>query len=121
MNLTANTRQVAAVIILDLRGHIVLGEESAAFRELVCKLLVEGHRKILLNLAHVDYIDSTGLAHLVGAVVSVRKLNGEIKLLNLTKRFNDLLQITKLHTVLDSFDNEAPAVESFVHSLAARG
>jgi len=121
MNLTTSTRQVGAVIILDLRGHIVLGEESAAFRELVCNLLAEGHRKILLNLADVNYIDSTGLAHLVGAVVSVRKLNGEIKLLNLTKRFNDLLQITKLHTVLDSFDKEAPAVESFVHSLAASG
>jgi len=121
MNLTANTRHVGAVIILDLWGHIVLGEESAAFRELVCDLLAEGHIKILLNLADVDYIDSTGLAHLVGAVVSARKLNGEIKLLNLTERFNDLLQITKLYTVLDSFDNEAPAVESFVHSLAATG
>ena len=121
MNLTANTRQEGDVIILGLRGRIVRGEESAAFRERICDLLAEGHRKFLLNLADVNYIDSTGLAHLVGAVVSVRKLNGEIKLLNLTKRFNDLLQITKLHTVLDSFDNEAPAVESFVHSLAASG
>ena len=121
MNLTASTRQVGAVIILDLRGHIVLGEESAAFRELVCNLLAEGHRKILLNLADVNYIDSTGLAHLVGALVSVRKLNGEIKLLNLSNRSHDLLQITKLHTVLESFDNEATAVESFVHSVAASG
>ena len=84
-----------------------------------CDLLAEGHRKILLNLADVDYIDGTGLAHLVGALVSVRKLNGEIKLLDLSNRIRDLLQITKLHTILESFDNEATAVESFVHSVAA--
>ena len=84
-----------------------------------CDLLAEGHRKFLLNLADVNYIDSTGLAHLVGALVSVRKLNGEIKLLNLSNRFHDVLQITKLHTVVESFDNEATAVESFVHSVAA--
>ena len=121
MNLTANTRQDGHVIILDLRGRIVLGEESAAFRERICDLLADGHRKILLNFADVNYIDSTGLAHLAGALVSVRKLNGEIKLLNLSNRCHDLLQITKLHTVLDVFDNESTAVESFVHSVAASG
>ena len=78
MNLTANTRQNGDAIILGFRGRIVLGEESAAFRERICDLLAEEHRKILLNLADVDYIASTGLAHLVGALVSVRKLNGEI-------------------------------------------
>jgi anti-sigma B factor antagonist len=121
MNLTLNMRQEGDVIIFGLTGRIVLGEESAAFRERVCDLLAEEHRKTLLNLADVDYIDSTGLAHLVGALVSVRKLNGEIKLLDLSNRIRDLLQITKLHTVLESFDSEATAVESFVHSVAASG
>jgi anti-sigma B factor antagonist len=121
MNLTASTRRVADVTILDLRGNIVLGKESAAFRDLVCNLLAGGSRKILVNLAGIHYIDSTGLAHLVGAVVSVRKLHGEMKLLNLTKQSHALLQIAKLHTVLDSFDNETLAVDSFVHSVAAMG
>ena len=119
MNLTSNMRQDGDVIILGFTGRIILGEESAAFRERICDLLAEGHRKILLNLVDVNYIDSTGLAHLVGALVSVRKLNGEIKLLDLSNRIRDLLQITKLHTILESFDNEATAVESFVHSVAA--
>ena len=119
MNLTASTRQVGPVTILDLGGHIVLGEESAAFRELVCNLLAEGHRKILLNLADVDYIDSTGLGHLVSAVVSVRKMKGELKLLKLTNKVLDVLQITKLHTIIDILDDEAVAIESFGRALTA--
>jgi anti-sigma B factor antagonist len=119
MNLTASAREIDGVTILDLRGRIVLGEESAAFREVVCNLLADGCRKILLNLSEIGYVDSTGLGYLVSALVSARKLDGEIKLLNLTKQTHELLQTTKLHTVLDSFDNESVAVKSFVHSVAA--
>jgi anti-sigma B factor antagonist len=119
MNLTANTRQVGDVTILDLKGRIVLGEESAAFRQVVCNLLADGCRQILLNLSDVGCVDSSGLGYLVSALVSARKLDGEIKLLNLTKQCHELLQVTKLHTVLDSFDNESVAVKSFVHTVAA--
>jgi len=121
MNMTTSTRQVGGVTVVDIRGRIVLGEESAALRSLVGDLLNQGHKKILLNLGEVNYIDSSGLGHLVSAFTSVRKQDGELKLLNLTKKVHDVMQITKLYTVFDIMDDEAAAIKSFGQSSAATG
>jgi anti-sigma B factor antagonist len=106
---------------VDISGRIVLGEESAALRDLVCDLLSKGHKKILFNLADVNYIDSSGLGHLVSAFTSVRKQQGELKLLNLTNKVQDVMQITRLYTVFDIMDDEGVAVKSFDQSAAATG
>lgn len=121
MNMTMTTREVGGVLVVDIGGRIVLGEESAALRNLVHDLLSKGHRKILLNLQHVSYIDSSGLGHLVSAFTSVQKEKGELKLLNLTKHVHDVMQITKLYTIFDILDDEAAAVGSFTQSRAATG
>ena len=118
MNLTMNKRQMGDVTIVDMRGRIILGEESAALRNLVFDLLKDGHRKILFNLAEVDYIDSSGLGHLIGAFTSVKKKQGDLKLLNLKKNTHDLMQLTKLYTVFDIKDDEAAALKSFAQSSA---
>jgi len=113
MKMTASTRLVGGVTIVDLYGRIVLGEGSAGVRDLVRNLIKEGNKKILLNLRDVDYIDSYGLGELVSAFTSARSQGGELKLLNLTKRVRALLQITKLSTVFDITDDEAASVKSF--------
>ena len=118
MNMTTITRQVGDVTIVDISGRIVLGEESAALRNLVCDLLNKEQKKILFNLADVNYIDSSGLGHLVSAFTSVRKQGGELKLLKLTNKVQDLMQITRLYTVFDIMDDEAVAVKSFGQSAA---
>ncbi len=119
MNMTATTRQIGSVTIVDISGRIVLGEESAALRVLVCNLLDKGHRQILFNLGDVNYIDSAGLGALVGAFTSVRKQKGELKLLNLTNKVHDVMQITKLYTVFDIMNDETEGVRSFGQSTAA--
>ena len=121
MNMVTSTRQVGSVTIVDISGRIILGEESATLRQLVCDLLSKGHKNILFNLGDVNYIDSTGLGHLVGAFTSVRKQGGELKLLNLTNKVHDVMQITKLYTVFDILDNEAAAVKSFGQTATAAG
>ena len=121
MALKMTNREVDGVAVVALDGRIVLGEESAALRELVCDLLSKGHKKILFNLGDVNYIDSSGLGHLVSAFTSVRKQQGELKLLNLTNKVQDVMQITRLYTVFDIMDNEAVAVKSFAPSAAATG
>jgi anti-sigma B factor antagonist len=121
MHMTANTRRVGGVTIVDISGRIVLGAESAALRGLVCDLLAKGHKKILLNLEDVNYIDSSGLGNLVGAFTTVRKQDGEMKLLNLTNKVHDLIQITRLYTVFDIMDDETVAVKSFGQSASATG
>ena len=113
MKMTASTRLVGGVTIVDLYGRIVLGEGSAGVRDLVRNLIKEGNKKILLNLRDVDYIDSSGLGELVNAFTIMRSQGGELKLLNLTKRVRALLQITKLLTVFDIKDDEATSVKSF--------
>jgi anti-sigma B factor antagonist len=113
MNMTASTRLVNDVTIVDLSGRIVLGEGSAWLRDLVRNLVSEGNKKILLNLSDVNYIDSSGLGELVSAFTNVRKQGGELKLLHLTKKVHDLLLITKLYTVFDITDDEAASVKSF--------
>ena len=113
MKMTASTRLVGGVTIVDLRGRIVLGEGSTGLRDLVQHLAIEGTKKILLNFRDVDYIDSSGLGELVSAFTSIRSQGGELKLLNLTKRVRSLLQITRLLTVFDVTDDEATSVKSF--------
>jgi anti-sigma B factor antagonist len=109
----SNTRQVDAVTIVDLSGRITLGEGSVILRDVVRDLVGKGSKKILLNLGEVNYIDSSGIGELVSAFTSVRNHGGELKLLNLTKKVHDLLQITKLYTVFDVKDDETAAIKSF--------
>jgi anti-sigma B factor antagonist len=118
MNMTTSTREVGGVTIVDINGRIVLGEESASLRDLVGDLLGKGHKKILFNLGDVNYIDSAGLGYLVSAFSSVRKQGGELKLLNLTSKVHDVLQITRLYTVFDVLDDEAAATKSFDQSAS---
>lgn len=113
MTMKASTRQVSGVTIVDMNGRITLGEGSVILREAVKDLLAKGQKKILLNLGDVTYIDSSGIGELVSAFTSVRNQGGELKLLNLTKKVHDLLQITKLYTVFDIKDDEASAVQSY--------
>jgi anti-sigma B factor antagonist len=121
MNMTTSIRQVGGGTVVDINGRIVLGEESAALRDLVCDLLSKGQKQILFNLGDVNYIDSAGLGYLVSAFSSVRKQGGELKLLNLTSKVHDVLQITRLYTVFDVLDSEAAAVNSFDQSAKAAG
>jgi anti-sigma B factor antagonist len=119
MAMTTNIRQVGDVTVVDLNGRIALGEESAGLRDLIANLLSEGHVKILLNLAGVDYIDSSGLGALVSGVASVRRVGGEMKLVNLSSKVDDLMEVTRLYTVFDIADNEQAALASFGKTAAA--
>jgi anti-sigma B factor antagonist len=113
MSATIITRQNGDVCILDVSGKITLGDGSVVIREAVKKLVADGTKKIVLNLGDVTYIDSSGIGELVSAFTSVSNIGGNLKLLNLTKRVQDLLQITKLYTVFEVFNDEASAVASF--------
>ncbi len=113
MSVRLSTRQVGDVVVVDVSGRITLGEGSSSLRETIRDLLAKGHRKILLNLADVSYIDSSGIGELVSGYTSVTNAGGQLKLVNLTKRVSDLLQITKLYTIFDIYDNEITAVRSF--------
>ncbi len=113
MSMKFKTREVDGVTILDLSGRITLGEGSGTLRDTVRDLVSKGSKKILLNLAEVDYIDSSGLGELVAAYTAVKNSGGDLKLVNLTKKVSDLLVITKLATVFDVKDDEAAAVASF--------
>ena len=119
MDMNTSMRQTGDVKIVDLSGRISLGEESAALRDLIMNLLSKGERKILLNLAGVNYIDSSGLGALVSGFTSVRKAGGELKLVNLTDKVDNLMEITKLYTVFDIADDEPTAVQSFGRKTAA--
>ena len=113
MTMKSNTRQVDGVSIVDLSGRITLGEGSTMLRDIVRDMIAKGNNKILLNLGDVTYIDSSGIGELVSAFTTVRNGGGELKLLNLTKKVHDLLQITKLYTVFDIKDDEPSAIKSF--------
>jgi anti-sigma B factor antagonist len=113
MSMKVSTRQVDGIMILDLSGRITLGEGSVTLRDAVRDVLAKGTKHILLNLAEITYIDSSGIGELVSAFTTVKNAGGELKLLNLTKKVHDLLQITKLYTVFDVKDDEASAVASF--------
>lgn len=112
MQLRLSTRTTDGILIVDSAGRIVFGEESAALRDTVRKLITENN-KIVLNLSSVNYIDSGGLGTLVSLYTTARNAGGAIKLANLTQRVDDLLQVTKLVTIFEVFDSEEAAVESF--------
>jgi anti-sigma B factor antagonist len=111
--LSLKERQSGDVTILDLSGKITIGEGSVQLREAVRKLLDDGKKKILLNLGDVSYVDSSGIGELVSSYTTTSNGGGHLKLLNLTKKIQDLLMITKLLTVFETHDNEATAVDSF--------
>ena len=113
MTMKSSSRQMDGITVLDLSGRITLGEGSVILRDTIRDLIGRGQKKILLNLGDVTYIDSSGIGELVSAFTTVRNQGGELKLLNLTKKVHDLLQITKLYTVFDIKDDEATAIKSF--------
>ena len=106
-------RQAGDITVLDMDGRITIGEGSVALRSAVRRLLEEGKKNILLNLAGVGYIDSSGIGELVSSFTAVKKEGGILKLLNLTQKIQDLLAITKLLTVFDVFENEGDALSSY--------
>jgi anti-sigma B factor antagonist len=116
--MTITTREVSHVTIVDITGRITLGEETGLLRDTVRKLIAEGKKKIVLNLANVDYVDSSGVGELVSSFTTVRNAGGELKLLNLTKKVQDVLYVTKLYTVFDVKDDEFTAVKSFDYFFA---
>ncbi len=113
MSMKIGTRQVDGITVLDCSGRITLGEGSVQLRDAVRDLLAKGQKRVLLNLGDVSYIDSSGIGELVSAFTTVKNQGGDLKLLNLTKKVHDLLQITKLYTVFDVKDDEASAIGSF--------
>ena len=119
MSMKATVRQVDSVTVIDLSGRITLGEGCTQLRQLIRDLLGKNSKKILVNLADVTYIDSSGIGELVSAFTAVSNQGGQLKLLNLTKKVHDLLQITKLYTVFDVHDDEAKAISSFDQAAGA--
>jgi anti-sigma B factor antagonist len=108
-----NSRQVGDVSVVDVAGRITLGEGSSALRDALRDMVSKNHKKILLNLGEVSYIDSSGIGELVSGFTSVTNSGGQLKLLGLSKRVKDLLQITKLYTVFDVHEEESSAIRSF--------
>lgn len=113
MSAKLNTRQSGDIAIVDIDGTVTLGEGSSDLRDSLRTLIDQGHKKILLNLSNVTYIDSAGIGELVAGFTHAGNHGGEVKLLGLTKRVKDLLQITKLYTVFDVHEDEAHALKSF--------
>jgi anti-sigma B factor antagonist len=113
VSMKATLRQVDGITVVDMSGRITLGEGCTQLRELVREQLGKGTKHLLLNLADVTYIDSSGIGELVSGFTTVSNQGGQLKLINLTKKVHDLLQITKLYTVFDVYDDEAKAVSSF--------
>ncbi len=113
MSVKLSTRQVGDVTVIDAAGRITLGEGTSTLRDAIRDSVGAGHKKVLLNLGEVNYIDSSGIGELVSAFTTVTNQGGQLKLLNLSKRIQDLLQITKLYTVFEVHDDEAAAIRSF--------
>jgi anti-sigma B factor antagonist len=113
VSLKLNTRQVGDITVIDAAGRVTLGEGTSALRDAIREIVNAGHKKVLLNLGEVNYIDSSGIGELVSAFTTVTNLGGQLKLLSLNKRIQDLLQITKLYTVFECHDDEAAAIRSF--------
>jgi anti-sigma B factor antagonist len=113
MSLKINIRETADAAILDMSGRLTLGEALAELRDSIREALAGDQRNILLNLAEVSHIDSSGLGQLIGSYAAVTNRGGQMKLLNLQKRVNDLMQITKLLTVFETYTNEGAALKSF--------
>jgi anti-sigma B factor antagonist len=119
VSMKVTIRQVDSVTVVDVSGRITLGEGCTQLRELIRDQLSKGNKWVLLNLADVTYIDSSGIGELVSAFTGVAKQGGALKLLHLTKKVHDLLQITKLYTVFDVHDDEARAIGSFEKASSA--
>ena len=113
MSVKLSTRQVGDVTVIDAAGRITLGEGASQFRDTIRDLASKGNKKILLNLSEVSYIDSSGIGELVSGFTTITNAGGQLKLVGLSKRIKDLLQITKLYTVFYVYDDEATAVRSF--------
>jgi anti-sigma B factor antagonist len=113
MSVKLTNRQVGDVTVIDVAGRITLGEGSSTLRDALRDLVKKDHKKILLNLGEVTYIDSSGIGELVSAYTTITNQGGHLKLLGLTHRVKDLLQITKLYTVFDVHEDEAHAIRSF--------
>jgi len=119
MSLKINVRESANVVVLDLNGRITIGEEASSLRDTIRELLESGQKNILLNLAEVSYIDSTGLGQFVGSFATVTSRGGQLKLLNLQTKLQELMQITKLITVFETYTNESAAIRSFTAAASA--
>ena len=113
MSVKLTTRKVGDVTVIDATGRITLGEGASTFRDTIRDLASKGDKKLLVNLGDVSYIDSSGIGEMVSGFTTVTNHGGQLKLLGLSKRVKDLLQITKLYTVFEVFDDEASAVRSF--------
>jgi anti-sigma B factor antagonist len=111
--LQGTCREIGDVAVIDFSGKITLGEGSAVLRKVVRDLIANGRRKILFDLSDVDYIDSSGIGEMVAAYTAVRSADGELKIIHLTRRVHDILQITRLFTVFDVQSDEASALRSF--------
>jgi anti-sigma B factor antagonist len=119
MSLSLNTRKVQSVVVVDMTGKLSAGEPVLLMRTTIRRFVEDGSRKFVLNLGSVSYIDSAGLGELISTYTSLRNREGDVKLLNLTKSAKDLLQMTKLLTVFDTFEDEAKAVQSLMGAAAA--
>jgi len=119
MDMTTSVRTLGDVTIVDISGRIILGDESAALRDLIGDLLRKGDRKIILDLADVTHVDSSGLGALVSSCATVRREGGDLKLVKLSDKVDDLMEVTRLYTVFDISDNEDEAIRSFDRSAAA--
>jgi anti-sigma B factor antagonist len=113
MGIKVNERQVGDVTILDISGRIMLGDGTALLRDATRDLISQGKKKLLLQLNHVPHIDSSGIAELVSAFVAARREGGDVKLLNLTKRVQETVEIVKLGSIFELFDDEDTALRSF--------
>jgi len=111
--LNIRERQAGDITVLDMDGRITIGEGSVALRSAIRRLLEEGKKNILLNLAGVGYIDSSGIGELVSSYTAIKNSEGQLKLLSLTEKLRDLLTITKLLTVFDAYETEADALTNF--------
>ena len=110
MSFSLSTRKVDGVIVVDMRGRLFMGEAVLLFRSTMRRFMEDGSRKFVLNLSEVSKIDSSGVGELITSYASLRNRQGDVKLLKLTKSIKDLLQVTKLLTVFDTFDDEAKAI-----------
>ena len=113
MSVKLTTHEKGEVIVINASGKLTLGEGTSTLRTKIRELVDGGSRRIVLNMAGVTYMDSSGLGELIGAHTTITTAGGEIKLLNLAKRVHDLLKLTKLYTVFETFEDEASAVDSF--------
>ena len=113
MSFKATARDINGITVVDMSGRITLGEGSAMLRDMVKDMISKKQTRVVLNLGEINYIDSSGIGELVSGFTTIKNSGGELKLLNLTKKVHDLLQITKLYTVFEVHNDEHSALDSF--------